>query len=283
MRFHSPGLSMKPVMCQLKYASVALFAAMVIATAPSFSCAREARNGNPFLQGYMEGKGIRGTVIIESFRQKKRYVYNAARSREAFLPASTFKIVNTLIALQERAVKDENETLKWDGRDRGVPAWNRDQNMKSAFPASCVWFYQELAKKTGNGKYLEYLGAMKYGNGKTGSRVDTFWLDGDLRISAVVQIEVLKNIYARSYRFDDRYYEILRALMVVDKNPRITVRAKTGTVSSVVPHIGWYVGYVETGEDVWFFACNLDMTRPEDALLRKEIIHTAFKEIGIVN
>jgi beta-lactamase class D len=235
-----------------------------------------------FLKKYMEENRIKGTVVFESSKTRKTYVYNPARSNESFLPASTFKIVHTLIILQERALKDENEMIKWDGRDRGYPGWNRDQNLTSAFPVSCVWFYQELAKKIGNDKYLSYLGKMHYGNAKTGANVDSFWLDGDLRISAVGQIDVLKNIFGKKYSFDNRNYEILKTLMVVDKKDNYIVRAKTGTVAKGSPNIGWYVGYIETRDDVWFFAGNLDMVTGEQSGLRKEMIYAALREIKII-
>ena len=46
--------------------------------------------------------------------------------------------------------------------------------------------------------------------------------------------------------------------MKVDENEKYCVRAKTGVVGSVTPKIAWYVGYLETKDDVWFFACNID-------------------------
>ena len=126
---------------------------------------------------------------------QKTNIYNKERSENKYLPASTFKIVNTLIALQEKIVKDENEIIKWNGKDYGMAVWNKDQNMKTAFATSCVWFYQELSKKIGNDIYLKYLKNINYGNEKTGPIVESFWLEGDLRITAVEQIELLRKIY----------------------------------------------------------------------------------------
>jgi len=236
-----------------------------------------------FLKNYMEENNINGTVVIESLNAHKIHIYNDKRSKERFLPASTFKIINTLIALQEKAVKDENEVIKWDGQDKGMADWNKDQNMKSEFPISCVWFYQELAKKIENEKFKSYLKKMNYGNSKTGEHVDSFWLDGDLRISAIEQIDVLKNIYREKYTFDSKNYKILKTLMIVDKNESYIVRAKTGVVGSMSPNIGWYVGYIETNDDVIFFACNIDLMKPEQTKMRKEIIYTALRELKIIN
>jgi len=235
-----------------------------------------------FLDVYMKENKLTGTVIIENLNKGEKFIYNEKRSKEPYLPASTFKIINTLIALQEGVIKDEYEIIKWDGKDKGFAAWNKDQNIISAFPESCVWFYQELARRIGNKRYLYYLNLLKYGNGKTGNKIETFWLDGDLRISAEEQIEIIKNIYLEKYQFNKKYYDILKKVMIVDKSDKYTVRAKTGWTMRVNNQIGWYVGYVEVKNEVWFFACNLDIKKSDDADFRKKIIYRAFEELDIL-
>ncbi len=234
------------------------------------------------LEKYMKDNNVSGTVVIKSLKSGKTNIYNKERSENKYLPASTFKIVNTLIALQEKIVKDENEIIKWNGKDYGMAVWNKDQNMKTAFATSCVWFYQELSKKIGNDIYLKYLKNINYGNEKTGPIVESFWLEGDLRITAVEQIELLRKIYNKELKFDERNYIILKNIMKVDENEKYCVRAKTGVVGSVTPKIAWYVGYLETKDDVWFFACNIDYTKPEHLELRKQIVHSAFRELRII-
>jgi beta-lactamase class D len=225
---------------------------------------------------------LNGTIIISSLKTNKEFIYNYKRSIEGFLPASTFKIVNTLISLQEEILKDEREIIKWDGKNRGMVEWNKDQNILSAFPTSCVWFYQELAKRVGKEKYEFYFQKMNYGNMKTGDNVTTFWLDGDLRISAMQQIELLKNIYYEKYPFDKKNYSILKNVMIVEKTNEYTLRAKTGWTMRVNPQIGWYVGYIETVDDVWVFSCNLDITKTDDAEFREAIIYNALRELKVI-
>ncbi len=126
-------------------------------------------------------RNVKGTMIISSLDSKIEFVYNKERAEKRFLPASTFKIPNTLIALDENAIANGMETIKWDGKDKGWRPWNKDQTIETAFPLSCVWFYQELAKRVGNLKYLSHLKKINYGNKKTGPELTTFWLDGDLK------------------------------------------------------------------------------------------------------
>jgi beta-lactamase class D len=227
-------------------------------------------------------KNLLGTIVISSRDGRKTYTHNDERARTRFVPASTFKIPNTLIALEEAAVANEKTIIKWDGKDKGLPAWNKDQSISTAFPSSCVWFYQDLAKRIGRDKYVSYLGKLKYGNEQVGPELTTFWLEGDLKISTTEQIAFLKRLWAESFSFKQSSYELLRKLMVVEQTPAYTLRAKTGWAQSTVPQVGWFVGYVEAGEKVWFFATNIEMMKPEDGRLRQEITIEALKLKGII-
>ncbi len=147
------------------------------------------------LKELFQSRKVEGTIVISSLDGATEYLSNKARSEKRFLPASTFKIPNTLIALDEGVVANAQEIFKWDGEDKGWAAWNKDQSIESAFPISCVWFYQELAKRVGNTTYLSHLEKLEYGNQMTGPNITTFWLEGDLRISAQEQIAFLKKLW----------------------------------------------------------------------------------------
>ncbi len=227
-------------------------------------------------------RNVEGTIIISSLNGKTEYLYNKARAEKRFLPASTFKIPNTLIALDERAVLNEKKIIKWDGKNKGWSPWNKDQSLETAFPISCVWFYQELAKRVGNVKYLSHLDRLNYGNKKTGSEVTTFWLEGELTISAREQIELLKKLYKEDLPYKKNHIQLLKKIMIVEKNARYTIGAKTGWAMRIKNQHGWYVGYVETYQKVWFFATNLDIGKKNDAIYRKEITMEALKIKGII-
>jgi beta-lactamase class D len=252
---------------------VPLIAALLIITSSSAFCGVDSDLANIFKR-----KAITGTIVISSLDGTKTYIHDDERANTRMIPASTFKIPNTLIALEEGAVVDEKEIIKWDGVDKGMQGWNKDQSIETAFPSSCVWFYQELAKRVGKEKYESYLRKMGYGNELAGPEVTTFWLQGDLKISANEQITFLKRLYAKEYPFKPSSYEVLKKVMVVEETPAYTLRAKTGWAQKV----GWFVGYVESGHDTWFFATNIDMAKIEDAPLRKEITVEALKIKGII-
>lgn len=221
--------------------------------------------------------GFDGTIIISSLDAKKEYIYNKKRSLKEFSPASTFKIVSSLIALQEGVIKNQNQTIKWDGKDKGFAPWNQDHTMKSAFKVSCVWCYQDLAKKIGLESFKKHLKSLKYGNAKVGDNPTKFWLDGDLKISAAQQIKLLKKIYLNEVPIDKKYIVMLKDMMQEYKTDKYTIYAKTGW--SLKSKIGWYVGFMKTQNDVWFFAMNIDMSKIKDAQYRKTITMEALKKV----
>ena len=227
-------------------------------------------------------RNVVGTIVLSSLDGNTTYLHNLSRAEERFLPASTFKIPNTLIALEEGVIADEKEIIAWDGQDKGWSEWNKDQSLEIAFPRSCVWFYQELAKRVGNERYIKHLQQIHYGNEQTGSDVTTFWLEGDLRISALEQIEFLKKVYAEKLPYTPAHLALLKQLMIVEETSDYVIRAKTGWATRVTPQIGWYVGYVETKGTVWFFATNLEIAKKGDEKFRQDISMEALRVKGIL-
>ncbi|XPV69853.1 MAG: class D beta-lactamase [Halarcobacter sp.] len=224
------------------------------------------------LKNIFDKTQVNGTLVISSLDGKKEYIYNKKRAMTRYIPASTFKIPNTLIALEERVIKDENEVIKWDGVVRSYVAWNKDQTLQSAISISCVWCYQRFAKKIGNDKYLAYLKELHYGNEKTGSDVTTFWLEGDLKISTFEQIDFLKRLYNNDLPFKQKYINITKKILTVEKTKEYTIKAKSGWSGK----IGWYVGYVKSKKGVWFFALNADISNKQ-LKYRKEIVLQALR------
>ena len=260
---------MKPLVCAV--------------TALVFALMSPARGEDASLAKLFSDRNLTGTIVISSPDARTTYTHNDRRAATRLVPASTFKIPNTLIALEEGAVADGMETLKWDGKDTGRAPCNKDQCIETAFQASCLWFYQELAKRVGREKYASYLAKMQYGNGQAGPDVTTFWLKGDLAISANEQVGFLRKVRAREFAFKPSSYELLRKVMVVDQTSTYTLRAKTGwSPTDVTPQVGWFVGYVEVGDKTWFFALNIDITKSEQGAMRREIVEAALKQKGII-
>lgn len=226
--------------------------------------------------------GVEGTLVIEAINSGARYVHHDARARQAFIAASTFKVFNTLIAVEEGAIAAADAPLRWDGIRYDFPDWNRDQTLATAFKVSCVWCYQELARRVGAGKYLAYLRLADYGQLREPFDVSTFWLDGKLTISAERQVAFLRQVVERRLPFRPGTYETLAAIMRADAGPDYRLYAKTGWSSRTTPGIGWYIGYVERDDDTWLFALNLDTKSASDLPLRQQLTLDALRIKGIL-
>ena len=92
-------------------------------------------------------------------------------------------------------------------------------------------------------------------------------------------LRFLKQLQANNLAFKQEDINLLKELMIDEKSENYVVRAKTGWEGKY----GWYVGYVETKNDVWFFALNIDTKTKEDLAKRKAITLEALKTKGIID
>jgi beta-lactamase class D len=71
--------------------------------------------------------------------------------------------------------------------------------------------------------------------------------------------------------------------MIYEQTDEYTIRAKTGWALRVEDQIGWFVGYVEKRDDVYFFAINLQSKNPEEGFVsRKEITFKILKDLKVL-
>lgn len=220
---------------------------------------------------------IKGSILIESSDGSVEYQYNVDDD-ENFIPASTFKIPNTLIILEEGLIENQWELIPWDGMQRGYAAWNKDQTLKSAFQYSCVWCYQRFSRQIGKQKYQAYLSKFDYGNGLTGSNIARFWLDGDLRISVKEQIKFLRKVDSENLPIQKEHIKTLKSIMLSDDHRNYKVWSKTGWEGKD----GWYVGYLITKDKTWFFANHIEINKKSDLVFRKQLTMDVFKALNII-
>lgn len=242
----------------------------------------------PDWSAYFNQENVKGTMVVFNQQKGKYFIYNQERFEKRFLPASTFKIFNSLVALETGVIKNENEKLIWDEFDRNNPNWNMNQDMKWAFANSTVWFYQELAKKIGFKRMQEWIDKCSYGNQDISGGIDNFWLNGKLRISAKEQVDFLKKFQADLLPFKKEVVKIVKEIMIEEKTDQYILRSKTGWAIRTEEQIGWYVGYVErnkkdskTEKEYYYFALNIDM-KEEQISARKTIARKILLELKVI-
>ena len=226
--------------------------------------------------------GVNGSIIIYDLNNDMATYYNYKRLDSVFLPASTFKIFNSLVALETGVIKDENEIIKWDGVDRGWSSWNKDHNLRSAIKVSAVWFYQELARRIGEERMQKFINIVDYGNRNIGGGIDMFWLTGDLRITPHQQIDFLKRLYNNNLPFSQRAINIVKDILILEETDNYILRGKTGWADKPDPDIGWFVGYLEQNNNVYFFATNIDILKNEDSKKRVELTKAVLRSINLL-
>ena len=235
--------------------------------------------------------GLQGSITIYDYNSKKWISSDIKDSHVGTLPASTFKVINTLIAIETGAIADENEIIKWPGEPDTLkygyrPNIYHDMSMKEAFQLSAGWAYVELAKEIGKNQYKEVLNKLNYGNADVSINDPDFWNFGDLAISPVNQIEILMGVYEETLPFSKKSFQVLKEIMKEEETDDYILRAKTGWTRDGGKDTGWWIGYVERKDNVYFFATRLIKEReahnPNFGKCRKEITKTVLRDLHIL-
>jgi|SRR5215204_5582552 len=206
---------------------------------------------------YFSDHGVHGTFALMDNASGEFTVFNLDRYRDsAFLPASTFKIVHSLIGLQTGKIVSDSMTIAWDGVDRGRQECNRDMTMYDAFRISCPPWYQELARRIGKDTMQGWLDSLSYGNRKI-SRIDTFWLDNSLKIRPDEQLGLVKQLYFNQLPFFKLNQEIVKRAMLFEDTPEYRLSYKTGWgFNEKGESVAWIIGWIEENRHPYFFVLN---------------------------
>lgn len=227
---------------------------------------------------YFNEFNAKGTIVVADERESvhSTSVYNEARAKQRYSPASTFKIPHTLFALDAGAVRDEFQIFRWDGVKRSFAAHNQDQDLRSAMRNSAIWVYQLFAKEIGEDKAHSYLKKINYGNADPTTKSGDYWVDGNLAISAHEQISFLKSLYRNELPFQVEHQRLVKDIMIIEARRDWILRAKTGWDGQ----IGWWVGWVERPTGPVFFALNIDTpNRIADLHKREDIVRAILQSI----
>jgi beta-lactamase class D len=268
-----------------------------------FSCAKTRIKEHPEWAKYYEQYSIKNACfILRDNNHESIHYYNKERCTQRFLPASTFKVFNSLVALETAVAPDDNLIIKWDSVVRSRTELNKDMTMREAFKVSNLQYYQEIARRIGPARMQHYLDTVKYGNMLMAGRIDNFWLNDSLQISADEQTGFLKRLYFVELPFSERSQRIVKTMMLQEQTPGYNLYYKTGTGQVGDKYIYWIVGFSERIENVkepkesmnksdvryypYFFAQNFEMpvsdTSKDWFKVRLETLHQILKDYGAI-
>jgi beta-lactamase class D len=223
-----------------------------------------------------------GTFVLYDVTTQRFIGHDRTRAEKRFIPASTFKIPNTLIGLAVGAVKSVDEVLPYGGNPQPFKAWERDMGLREAIALSNAAIYQELARRIGLEQMRENVSRLGYGNAEIGTSVDTFWLRGPLRISAVEQTQFLAKLAQDALPYPRALQEQVREMIVVETSANGMLYGKTGWESAPGPGVGWWVGWVQKDQRIYAFAVNIDMQNASDASNRVELGKASLAALGVL-
>lgn len=230
-------------------------------------------------------ESVNGVFVLCKSSSNSCTTNNAARASTAYIPASTFKIPNALIGLETGVIKDERQVFKWDGKPKAMKQWERDLTLRGVLQVSAVPVFQQIAREIGETRMQKYLTLFSYGNANIGGGIEKFWLDGQLRISALNQVTFLESLYLNDLPASKENQLIVKEAIFTEATPEYLVHAKTGysgVGSEANPGIAWWVGWVEKRVDVYFFAFNMDIDTQSKLPSRKSIPTKIMASEGIM-
>lgn len=230
------------------------------------------------------------TMLVVTDDNQTILEHNPERAGKRLTPFSTFKIPNTLIALDTGVVSSLQQKLTFDQKDYPIQSWwpeiwyKEPMFIHDAFQNSAVPIYQEIATKITAPVMKKYMQQFAYGNQDISSGIDTFWLNESISISAKEQIEFLQKLQRQKLGLADDTYRKFKEIMLVEQTAEYQLYAKTGGGQlGKDKALGWYVGYVVKGNKVFYFAFNMDAKTFADVQkVRVKTVRSELKRIGII-
>lgn len=218
-----------------------------------------------------------------TFYNKKRF------TDSSYLPASTFKIINSLIGLQTGVISSDSMVIKWDGVKRNVEEWNKDLSMYEAFRVSAVPYYQEVARRIGKDRMEYWMDTVNYGAGpkdtafRIHTAIDTFWLDNTLKITPDEELGLVKMLYFDQLPFFKSYQEKIKKAMLFENTTMYRLAYKTGWGRKENGnHLAWSVGWIEENNHPYFFVLNFESSdaNADIPAIRMKILKGILRQLG---
>lgn len=266
------------------------------------SCAKTRIKDHPEWGKHFDQYGIKNACfIMRDHNHETIHYFNKDRSIQRVLPASTFKVFLSLVALETAVAPDDQLVIKWDSVKR-KPEWDKDLNLRDALTASSEPYFKELARRIGPGRLQHYLDTVKYGNMRMSGNIDEVWTNNFLQISADEQTGFLKRMYFAELPFAERTQRIVKTMMLREQTPDYNLYYKTGTGTVDGKTTYWIVGFAEkivhmkepkgsmNNSDSryypYFFAENFELPASDSSKdwyqVRLDIAHSILQDYGVI-
>ncbi len=207
-------------------------------------------------------------------------------AKRPFHPASTFKIPHTAIALELGVLDNPDSPMPWDGKFSPNEEWNRDHTLRTAMQVSCFPCFQRVARSIGPVRMQEWLDRLDYGNHDVRGAIDTFWMVGNLEITAIEQLDFLRRLDTLKLPISQRTVDIVKDVIALDVGASHVFYGKTGLYGppESKEEVGWFVGFVAFEKRSVYFA-TLVTGRASDVEImpvRRRVTEKVLRSLGVL-
>jgi beta-lactamase class D len=237
--------------------------------------------GLPATYGALTQFALDGSVHLYDEEQHIEYHSDSAGFYKRNVPASTFKIITSLLAIEKGLLRDQYQVKAWNNRQQKNTSWNKDQDLQEAFALSTNWFFEDLTTALGSDTINAWLRRIGYPAAVNPSETK-FWLDTRFTISPKEQIELMQKLYHQELPFSARTMDITKSIMLRKDTLGIQIYGKTGWGTPNGKNIGWYIGWAQFAQrkPIYFATC-IEQNEPASQSFsqwRMEVTEMALKE-----
>lgn len=219
--------------------------------------------------------GFHGAAVVYDTTARQIIVHNSKLAETRRSPCSTFKIISSLIALENGIIEPDNSTRKWSGEVFWNEKWNHDIDFSGAFHESCVWYFRKVIDEIGKKRMQKELNRLAYGNcdisdwkgqlntNNNNRALTGFWLESSLKISPREQTEVMERIFGENSVYSGKARDELKKVMRVEEqnDTDISFYGKTGMGKAAgIVVDAWFTGFEKSVEGTIYFCVYLGRT-----------------------
>lgn len=223
-----------------------------------------------------------GSFVLYDQATDKWNIYNMDNASTRVSPNSTYKIYDALLGLESGIITPEHSTFTWNGEPCPFESWESDQDLTSAMHNSVNWYFQAIDSQAGFQSVKTFLQTINYGNQNTGTNLNLYWTDFSLKISPIEQVELLQNFYQNNFHFDRKNIQAVKNALLLSTTSSGSLYGKTGTGRVNGKDVnGWFVGYIESDNNTYYFATNIQAPSNATGSQATEITEAILSDFGI--
>lgn len=223
-----------------------------------------------------------GSFVLYDLKKDTWKIHDLEHATLRVSPNSTYKIYNALFGLEKQIISPEDSLIPWNGNNYPFEAWNADQTLPTAMNASVNWYFQAIDEQLGVSFVQEYLQKMGYGNEDLSGDFSSYWMESSLKISPIEQVELLIQLQNQSLGFAPENVKAVKDAIHISSSSFGNLYGKTGTGRVNGQDLnGWFIGFVESTENTYFFATNIHAADYADGSTAAEITLSLLSDLSI--